>query len=53
MEFGLEKCAKITFKRGKLTHFLQNLVINTNREILKKKRNTRARTGENIQIPRD
>ena len=20
MEFGLEKCAKITFKRGKLTH---------------------------------
>ena len=32
MEFGLEKCAKITFKRGKLTH-LQNLVIDTNREI--------------------
>ena len=30
MEFGLEKCAKITFKRGKLTH-LQNLVIDTNR----------------------
>ena len=45
MEFGLEKCAKITFKRGKLTH-LQNLVIDTNR-------NTRARTGKNVQIPRD
>ena len=29
MEFGLEMCAKITFKRGKLTH----LVIDTNREI--------------------
>ena len=29
VEFGLEKCAKITFKRGKLTH-LQNLVIDTN-----------------------
>jgi len=32
MEFGLEKCAKITFKRGKLIH-LQNLVIDTNRVI--------------------
>ena len=32
MEFGLEKCAKITFKRGKLTHSL-NLVFDTNREI--------------------
>ena len=32
MEFGLEKCAKITFKRSKLTHF-QNLLIDTNREI--------------------
>jgi hypothetical protein len=32
MEFGLEKCAKITFKRGKLTNS-QNLVIDTNREI--------------------
>jgi len=32
MEFGLEKCAKITFKRGKLT-YSQNLVIDTNREI--------------------
>jgi len=32
MEFGLEKCAKITFKRDKLTHS-QNLVIDTNREI--------------------
>ena len=32
MEFGLEKCAKIAFKRGKLVH-LQNLVIDINREI--------------------
>ena len=32
MEFGLEKCATITFNKGKLTH-LQNLVIDTNREI--------------------
>jgi len=32
MEFGLEKCAKIAFKRGKLVH-LQNLVIVINREI--------------------
>ena len=32
MEFGLEKCAKIAFKRGKLVHS-QNLVININREI--------------------
>jgi len=32
MEFGLEKCAKIAFKRGKLVHS-QNLVIDVNREI--------------------
>jgi len=32
MEFGLHKCAKTTFKKGKLTH-LQNLVIDINREI--------------------
>jgi hypothetical protein len=32
MEFGFEKCAKITFKRGKLIHS-QNLVIDINREI--------------------
>jgi hypothetical protein len=32
MEFGLEKCAKITFKRGKLIN-LQNLVIDINREV--------------------
>jgi hypothetical protein len=32
MEFGLEKCAKVTFKRGKLIS-LQNLVIDNNREI--------------------
>ena len=32
MKFVHEKCAKITFKRGKLTH-LQNLVIDNNRKI--------------------
>jgi hypothetical protein len=32
MNFGLEKCAKITFKKGKLIHW-QNLVIDINREI--------------------
>jgi len=32
MEFGLEKCAKIAFKRGKLVHS-QNLVIDIKREI--------------------
>ena len=32
MEFGLEKCAKIAFKRGKLVHS-QNFVIDINREI--------------------
>jgi len=32
MEIGLEKCAKIAFKRGKLVHS-QNLVIDINREI--------------------
>jgi hypothetical protein len=32
MEFGLQKCDKITFKRGKLTHS-KNLVIDINREI--------------------
>jgi len=32
MEFAFQKCAKITFKRGKLTHS-QNLVIDSNREI--------------------
>jgi hypothetical protein len=31
-EYGLEKCANITLKRGKLTHS-QNLVIDINREI--------------------
>ena len=31
MEFGLEKCAKIAFKRGKLVHS-QNLVNDINRE---------------------
>ena len=32
MEFGLEICAKIAFKRGKLAHS-QDLVIDINREI--------------------
>jgi hypothetical protein len=32
MDFGLEKCAKITFKRGKLIHS-QYLVIDNDREI--------------------
>jgi hypothetical protein len=32
MEFGLEKCAKMTLKRGKLIQS-QNLVIDINREI--------------------
>ena len=32
MEFGLKKCAKIVFKRGKLVHS-QNLVIDITREI--------------------
>ena len=32
MEFGLEKCVKIAFKRDKPVH-LQNLVIDINREI--------------------
>jgi len=32
MEFGLEKCAKIAFKRGKLVHS-QNLMTDINREI--------------------
>ena len=45
MEFGLEKCAKITFKRGKLTHS-QNLVIDTNREIQE------LEEGK-VQVPRD
>jgi len=32
MDSGLEKCAKIIFKKGKLIHS-QNLVIDINREI--------------------
>ena len=32
MEFGLEKCAKIAFKRGKQRH-QQNLVTDINKEI--------------------
>ena len=32
MDFGLEKCATITFKKGKLIHS-QNLVTDINRQI--------------------
>jgi hypothetical protein len=32
MEFGLDKCAKIVFKKGKLVQS-QNLVVDINREI--------------------
>jgi hypothetical protein len=32
MEFGLDKCAKIVFKKGKLVQW-QNLVVDINREI--------------------
>ena len=46
MEFALEKCAKITFKRCKLTHS-QILVIDTNREIQE------LEQEKNVQIPRD
>ena len=34
MDFGLEECAKITFKKGRLIHS-QNLVIDINRETQK------------------
>ena len=43
MEFGLEQCAKITFKKGKLTH-LQNLVIDTNRVIQELEQEKRTNT---------
>jgi len=33
MEFGLEKCAKIVFKRGKPRVHSQNLVIDINGEM--------------------
>jgi hypothetical protein len=32
MKFGLEKCAKIVFKKGKLVH-LQNFVVDVNRQL--------------------
>ena len=46
MEFGLEKCAKIALKRGKTS----SLAKFSDRH---QQRNTRARTGKNIQVPRD
>ena len=42
MDFGLEKCAKITFKKGKLI-YSQNLVIDI-------KRNTRVGARKNVQV---
>jgi len=44
MDFGLDKCAEIVVKRGKLV-YSQNLIL--------QQRNTRAQTGKNIQVPRD
>jgi hypothetical protein len=46
VEFGREKCAKITFKRGKLISS-QNLVIDNNREIQE------LEQGKNVQVPWD
>jgi hypothetical protein len=46
MGFGLDKCAKISFQRGKLTHS-QNLVIDINREIQE------LEQGKNVQVLRD
>jgi hypothetical protein len=46
MEFELEKCAKIAFKRGKLVHS-QNLVFDINIEIQELEK------GKNVQVPRD
>jgi hypothetical protein len=46
MEFGLEKCTKITFKRGKLIQS-QNLLTDINREIQE------LEQGKNVQVPRD
>jgi len=44
-ESGIEKCAKIAFKRDKLAHS-QNLVIDINREIQELER-------KNVQLPQD
>jgi len=44
MEFGLEKCAKFAFKRGKLVHS-QNLVIDISREIQELNRDKRTSTS--------
>jgi hypothetical protein len=55
MEFGLEKCAKITFKRGKLISS-QNLAINNKRELQelqqgKKYKYLGIRENDGIQHP--
>ena len=44
MEYGLENCAKIAFKRGKLVHS-QNLVIDINREIQELEQGNRTNTS--------
>jgi hypothetical protein len=44
--FDLKKCAKFTFKKGKLI-YSQSLVIDTIRQI-----RTCAGTGKNVQVPR-
>jgi hypothetical protein len=44
MNFGLDKCAEIVVKGGKLV-YSQNLIL--------QQRNTRAQTGKNIQVHRD
>jgi hypothetical protein len=46
MDCGLEKCAKITFKKGKLFRS-QNLVIDINREIQE------SEQGKNVQVLRN
>jgi hypothetical protein len=43
MDLGLKKCAKITFKKGKLIHS-QNLVIGIDREIQE------LEQGKNVQV---
>jgi formate dehydrogenase maturation protein FdhE len=43
MNFGLEKCSKITFKKGKLIHS-QNLVIDINRELQELEQGKRTST---------
>ena len=46
MAFGLEKCAKVAFKRGKLVQ-VQNLMIDTTRELQE------LEQGKKLQVLRD